>query len=214
MKNSLVLIADIEASREVEQADREELQRKLQKVLQQLNEEGDGLLSPYTITLGDEFQAVFSKADHIFVHMLKIIAALHPVYVRFSLGMGAITTAINKEQALGMDGPAFHVAREGIDLLKESGFLFNICFADKEESLHLKIVNNTLKLLSKQIRGWNKRRVTILHMIKEGYDYKEISEHLGISQPAFYKNKEAGALDVIDELTDDIAKVLNQKIDA
>ncbi len=211
MTKSLVLIADIEASREIKDQKREELQQTLQEVLDTLNEQGSGLLSPYTITLGDEFQAVFKNADSIFVQMLKILAALHPVAVRFSLGLGDISTPVNSEQAIGMDGPAFHEAREGIDILKESGFLFNIR-NEKNDDLTLKIMNGSLQLLSRQIRGWNKKRITILHMLKEGYDYKAITKKLDISRAAFYKNKEAGLLDVIDELSNDMAAIINQKL--
>lgn len=212
MPKALVLIADIEASRGIEGSEREEVQQSLREKLDELNEQtGTGLISPYTVTLGDEFQAVFDKADHVFVDMFKIMAALHPVTIRFSLGIGNITTPVNEEQAIGMDGPAFHKARDGIDILKESGFLFNIG-VEGEDDLTLKIINGSLQLLSKQIRSWNKKRIIILHMLKEGYDYKAVSNELGISQVAFYKNKEAGLLDVIDELSENMAEVINKKL--
>lgn len=212
MSDSLVLIGDIEASREIEGEERENFQHKLENVLESINDQENGLLSPYTITLGDEFQAVFEKADNIFVHMFKIMAALHPVAVRFSLGVGNISTSVNSEQAIGMDGPAFYAAREGIDILKDSGYLFHIRIADEEDDLNLKIVNGSLKLLAKEIRSWSKKRITIMHMLQEGYDYKAIAKELDISQTAFYKNKEAGSLDVIEEFSDDIATLINQKI--
>lgn len=212
MSDSLVLIGDIEASREIEGEERESFQHKLENILDNINDQEDILLSPYTITLGDEFQAVFERADNIFVHMFKIKAALHPVGVRFSLGIGNISTPINSEQAIGMDGPAFHAAREGIDILKDSGYLFHIRIADEEDDLNLKIVNGSLKLLAKQIRSWSKKRITIMHMLQEGYDYKAITKELDISQTAFYKNKEAGSLDVIENLIDDIANLINQKL--
>lgn len=211
MKKSLVLIADIEASRDIEGKDREVLQKSLKDILTHLNEQGEGIVSPYTITLGDEFQAVFDEADHLFVHMLKIMETLHPVTVRFSLGIGSIDTPLNTEQALGMDGPAFHRARKGIEILKENGFLFGIRSEDNAD-LMLKILNNSLQLLSKQMRGWNKTRIKILYMLKEGWDYKVISDELGISRTAFYKNKEAGALEVIDELSDNMAAMINQEL--
>ena len=211
MEKSLVLIADIEASRDVEGKDREVLQKSLKDILTNLNEQGEGIVSPYTITLGDEFQAVFDEADHLFIQMLKIMAALHPVTVRFSLGIGSIDTPLNTEQALGMDGPAFHRARKGIEMLKENGFLFGIRSEDNED-LMLKILNNSLQLLSKQMRGWNKTRIKILYMLKEGWDYKVISDELDISRTAFYKNKEAGALEVIDELSDNMAAMINQEL--
>jgi hypothetical protein len=212
MEKLLVLIGDIEDSKSVQNEDREDLQEVLSDELQALNTQyQEGMVSPYTITLGDEFQAVFDGADVVFVQMLKIISAIHPIGVRFSLAVGEIDTSINTEQAIGMDGPAFHRARRGVELLKESEYIFNIGF-EEDDSPELKIINNSLQLLSGQIRRWNKRRLTILHMMKEGYDYKEISEALEISKPAFYKNKDAGMLDVVGELTDNITQVINQKL--
>ncbi len=212
MEKLLVLIGDIEDSQSVQNGDREALQEILSDELQALNEEyGEGIVSPYTITLGDEFQVVFDRADAVFVQMLKIMSAIHPIGIRFSLAVGNIDTPINTEQAIGMDGPAFHQARRGIEMLKDSGYIFNVGFED-EDSPGLRIINNSLQLLSGRMRGWNKRRLIILHMMKEGYDYKEISEALEISKPAFYKNKDAGMLDVVDELSDNITAVINQKL--
>ena len=212
MEKLLVLIGDIEDSQSIQDRDRKALQEQLSDELQVINEAyKEEIVSPYTITLGDEFQAVFNSADAVFVQMMKLMAAIHPIGVRFSLAVGAIETAINTEQAIGMDGPAFHQARHGVEMLKESGYIFNIGF-ENEDSSELKIINNSLQLLSGRIRGWNKRRLIILHMMKEGYNYKEISKTLEISQPAFYKNKDAGMLDVVDELSDNIADVINQKL--
>lgn len=211
MGKFLVLIGDIEGSQLVKDRNREALQEILSDELQAVNVKyKEGIVSPYTITLGDEFQAVFDRADTVFVQMLKIMSAIYPIGVRFSLSVGDIDTPINTDQAIGMDGPAFHKARHGVELLKENGYIFNIGF--EEDSAELRIINNSLQLLSGEIRGWNKRRLIILHMIKEGYNYKEISEALEISKPAFYKNKDAGMLDVVGELSDNIAEVINQKI--
>lgn len=212
MNKQLVLIGDIKGSQSIETENRGALQETLTRKLQALNEEyKEEIASPYTITLGDEFQVVFNSGRTVFVQMLKIMAAIHPVEIRFSLAVGRLDTPINTEQAIGMDGPAFHQARRGIEILKESGYIFHIIF-DEEDSPELHIINNSLQLISGQMRGWNKRRLMILHMLKEGYDYKKISEAVGISQTAFYKNKEAGMLDVIDELSDNIIEVINQRL--
>jgi len=211
MKNFLVLIADIEGSKKIQEEEREKLQQNLQDLLETLNEENKNLISPYTITLGDEFQAVFKKADGFFVDVLKILATMHPVSVRFSLGIGSIATPINKEQAIGMDGPAFHESREGIQQLKKNGFLFSFRIEGVDDP-QLRIINNSMQLVSQEMRKWNKRRLLIFQMLKEGYNYKEIARELEISEVSFYKNKEAGALDIIDALSDNIAQIINEKL--
>jgi len=212
MERSIVLIGDIEDSQALSAGEREGLQNTLSAFLDKLNSKNPALVSPYTITLGDEFQAVYDHAEGICTDILKILAELHPVTVRFSVGVGAIDTSINTEQAIGMDGPAFHAAREGIETLKESGFLFHIIFAN-EELPSVNLMNNSLQLLSQELRGWNKNRLQILYMLQEGYDYKAISEELDISQQAFYKNKNAGSLDVIKVLSQNMATIINQRFE-
>src|SRR5690625_3549704 len=211
MERYLVLIADIESSKEIKEGRREALQDKLQEELNHLNQSDYAPVSPYTITLGDEFQAVFEEAGALPVHLFRILAVSHPVRIRFSLGVGSIVTPVNTEQAIGMDGPAFHEARSGMDTLKESGFLFHLN-VEEEDSAILNLVNASLQLLSHEIKTWKKNRLTILYLLKEGYDYKKIAERLDISTPAFYKNKEAGALEVISTLIDSITALVNQQI--
>jgi len=211
MERYLVLIADIESSKEIKEGRREALQDKLQEELNHLNQSDYAPVSPYTITLGDEFQAVFEEAGALPVHLFRILAVSHPVRIRFSLGVGSIATPVNTEQAIGMDGPAFHEARNGMDTLKESGFLFHLN-VEKEESAILKLINASLQLLSHEIKTWKKNRLAILYLLKEGYDYKKIADRLDISTPAFYKNKEAGALEVISTLIDSITALVNQQI--
>ncbi|MGK7389612.1 MAG: SatD family protein, partial [Candidatus Cyclobacteriaceae bacterium M2_1C_046] len=152
---------------------------------------------------------VFSSAEKLFVHIWKILAAVYPVKVRFSIGVGQITTSINKEQALGMDGPAFHLAREGVETLKENGYLFKIS-VQKVHSSFLSVINNSLYLFSDQVRSWNKNRLSILYMLENGLNYKQITNKLGISEPAFYKNKEAASLEVVIALCNDISEIINE----
>lgn len=209
MSPYIVLIGDIEASKGLEEGERYHVQEQLETVFEELNSSCSTIVSPYTVTLGDEFQAVFSRADRLFIHAWKILAALHPVKVRFSIGVGQITTSINREQSLGMDGPAFHLARQGVELLKENECLFNLS-VQGNKSTCLSAINNSLYLFSDQLRTWNKNRLSILYMMETGMNYKQISKELGISEPAFYKNKEAASLEVVIDLFTDISEIINE----
>ncbi|WP_138429912.1 SatD family protein [Fodinibius saliphilus] len=213
MDKFIVLIGDVEDSKELSNEERENLQVELDRILGRLSEGNSAIVSPYTITLGDEFQAVFKRADGVCTDILKILAELYPVKVRFSVGVGDINTPINNEQAIGMDGPAFHVARRGVEKLKKSGFLFHLSVAGQQLSTTA-FINNSLQLLSQQVRSWNKNRLRILYMIKEGDNYKIITEELGISKAAFYKNKNAALLDIIGELSENMADIINHEIES
>lgn len=53
--------------------------------------------------------------------ILCIKKEIYPHEIRFGIGIGAITTQINHEFALGADGPSYHKARNCIETLKKVG---------------------------------------------------------------------------------------------
>lgn len=212
----VVVIGDIIGSRTLDEAKREEAQMKLLDVFRQISNEENSLMSPYTITLGDEFQAVYSGFSTVLDDCWKILAALHPVSVRFSISVGRIVTPINKSQAIGMDGPAFHEARDGIEELKKTDRLFiaKTGYAEEDEqSRHvLSLINSSLKMLSNEMLSWKKIRYQILVKINAGRPVKEIAKELNISETAVYKNRDDGDLAVVIELKNTIHALLNSEL--
>ena len=205
----LALIADVVGSRKV--ADRAELQQRIKKVLKTLNGRRPDLLSPYTVTLGDEFQALFASADRVLRDVVHIMSALYPVQVRFALGVGEITTDINPDQALGMDGPAFYHARDGMTRLKGTDHLINL--TGMEPSLQ-RLCNHSLQLFSYTLHKWRHSRYQILAGLLEGHTVKDLVVPLGVSDKAIYKNISDGALETIQGLLADMSEQLNQAIGA
>lgn len=204
----IVLIADMVRSREIDE--RSGLQAELEGLLGKLSLGNDSIVSPYTITIGDEFQAVFGSADNLFYDVFSILAALHPVQVRFSFGIDEITTRINNRQALGMDGEAFYNAREGMEKLKESGSLFGISGLTPP---YPDLVNNMLLLVSGLIGEWrNNNRHFILSYLYENIKVSSMAERLGISEQAVYKNINSGQLDKIKSVFDNMCKAINKEL--
>jgi Mor family transcriptional regulator len=164
------------------------------------------LLSPYTITLGDEFQAVYAKADHLFSDLVSILLALYPEQVRFSIGIGTIDTPINKQQAIGMDGPAFYLARKGIEQLKASGYLFIVNgLPDKQQD----IVNNSLFLVSHHLGKWKQSRLSVFQLLQQGLSVSDMTKKLKLSDKAIYKTIDQGELKIVHQLFLDVEKVIN-----
>lgn len=204
----IVLIADMVRSREI--GERSGFQAKLERLLGELSPGNDSIVSPYTITIGDEFQAVFRSADNLFYDVFTILANLHPVQVRFSFGIGEITTRINHRQALGMDGEAFYNARGGMENLKKSGSLFGISGLTPPYS---ELVNDMLSLVSGLIGEWrNNNRHFILSYLYENIKVSSMAERLGISEQAVYKNINSGQLDKIKSVFDDMGKAINKDL--
>lgn len=193
-KKYLVTIGDVISSRKVKK--RNDLQNMLLDVFNDLNipEQKNHLISPYTITLGDEFQAVYQKADRLFLDSICILEKTFPQKIRFSFGIGEISTDINQEQSIGMDGSAFYFAREGIVNLKEQrgNYKFNIRGLEDPE---LEILfNNTLYIFSNLLEGWNKNRYYILRNTMEGKAVKEIAKELKLTDTAVYMNIYDGSI--------------------
>ncbi|RKY87306.1 hypothetical protein DRQ09_04675, partial [candidate division KSB1 bacterium] len=134
----------------------------------------------------------------------------YPQRIRFSIGAGEILTDINPFQAIGMDGPAFHNARKGIQELKKTRFLFKIV---SDEMHNLDFLNNNLYLISHIINDWKKNRLEILKRLINGYTIQQISDSLKISTTAVYKNITEGALKIIIELFKEISLFVNQRLE-
>lgn len=208
MTSYIVIIGDLEHSKQLPGDERKQVQKKLESVFHQLNKDSSHIISPYTITLGDEFQAVYDTPGKIFNHIWTIMANIHPVYVRISIGVGEIITDINKKNALGMDGPAFYKAREQLERMKEKKLLLSV--STKEPKFD-KLVNNTFRILGANMRNWKKNRFAVLQKLYDEKDVKQIAKEIGLSEVAVYKNINAGTLESIRELTDTILEILDER---
>lgn len=193
-KKYIVVIGDIISSRKVEK--RNDLQNKLLEVFNDLNtsQVENHLVSPYTITLGDEFQAVYEKADDLFLNSISILEKAFPWKIRFSWGIGEISTPINREQSIGMDGIAFYLAREGIEKLKQQrgNYKFNVNGLQDPELENL--YNNFLFIYSNLLDGWHRNRYVILRSTMAGKAVKAIARELNLTETAVYKNIYDGSI--------------------
>lgn len=203
----IAVIADIVSSKSV--AKRSAFQLRLAKLLLNVGKDAHQLASPYTITLGDEFQAVYRSGQSVLADVVSIMAEIHPVRARFAFGVGELTTRINPKQALGMDGPAFHRARSGLARLKKERRLLRI---EGETDETWRLANHTLGLLSHQAEGWSRNRLLILAGLLDGKSVKEIEDGLRISRVAVYKNIRAAALDDVVGICHELGRLLSEAL--
>ena len=114
----LALIADVIDSKMVQE--RFDLQKQLEKTLQTMNELfGEFLASSFTLTLGDEFQALLKVDAPVFQMIDTLRSLLTPTQLRFGIGLGEIVTDIDPLQSIGADGPAYWNARAAINLVHQ-----------------------------------------------------------------------------------------------
>ncbi len=204
----ITLIGDLINSKGVPH--RATLQRRLGEALQAASKKNRTLASPYTLTLGDEFQAVYRQADRVVNDLLAIMAAIHPVRARFALGIGSLSTDINPQQALGMDGPAFHHARAAMVEMKANGRIFRI--GAESSAASWAPANHMLAYLGSHMNSWEANRFEILRLRLAGRPAVEMAGELGISKVAIHKNIRVAALDDVAALCDDLTAALTQAL--
>ena len=138
----VAVIADIIESKSI--PDRKHFQRSMEKALEEVNAFSSDIISPYTVTLGDEFQALYRTGSQVIRDVSYLLTVLYPVRIRFSVSVGEISTDIKTDTALGMDGPVFHAARNGITCLKEYDHsIIQLYYAG--ENRRLGLINSSLR---------------------------------------------------------------------
>ncbi len=202
-KKTIAVIGDLIDSKQIE--DRFRFQQQFARDLKRI-----GLTrteSPYTLTLGDEFQALYTKANGLFYDLFHIRECLYPVRCRFSIALGEITTPINRKQAIGMDGPAFHEARWGIEQMKKESYPLGVRGLPDElgDFLH-----SAIKILWASTSGWNPNRMKILRMLYDQMRSSPESYGLKISERAINKNTRDAQLDDWVQLIHSAERQLNQ----
>jgi hypothetical protein len=162
----LVLIGDIVNSRK--EKDRGLLQETIEKTLQNLNIRfKEHILSPYTLTIGDEFQAVFNTPTNIFSQVIHFLKAIYPIKCRFAFAYGAIVTRERIDSSIGMDGPAWWAARNLIEAPESRRHSLGFVSAKNESNLRFEnlIVRH---IFNAEIRHFSPVRLEILAKLLEG----------------------------------------------
>ena len=198
----LALIADVIDSKMVQE--RFNLQKQLEKTLRKMNELfGDYLASCFTLTLGDEFQALLKVDAPVFQIIDTLRSELSPTQLRFGIGLGEIVTAIDPLQSIGADGPAYWNARAAINLVHQKNDYGNtqIYFSSGKENQDFFV--NALIASGEAIRsGWRESQEEILlNLLKrsvysESFSQQDLAQSLAINPSALSKRLKSSSIRV------------------
>jgi len=179
----LVLIGDIVASKKIQQ--RQKFQSEFQELINSLNDEHkEKIVSPLTITLGDEFQGLLNNSKDIFLIIHKIQSSFQNITFRFAISVGDISTKINHNSAIGMDGAGFHFARDAMEKNKIEKRSFSYEGGQPETI----IIDNMLKWIDQTTKKWKKEKWKTLLLKQQGNSQKEIEQQINITQSAISQN--------------------------
>lgn len=201
MTNYLAIIGDIIQSKQVE--DRAQLQDSINRAFETIhNLYPDLIQSKFTLTLGDEFQALLTPSKHIF-ELLDALEHLIPVPFRFGLGYGTLTTVFDKNVSIGADGPAYWYAREAIDIIHDQNWSGKTksYIITKDETFDRTM--NNLILLSDTLKSeWTDlQEETFEQMLDQNiytavFNQKQFAESLGISASSLSKRLNNGNIKI------------------
>jgi len=183
----IAIIGDIKNSKNINEQNI--FQKKLAKILNKVNEiYSDSISSKFTITLGDEFQALLHSGKNLMEIIYYIKKEVYPVKIRFGIGVGEISTLINPEISIGADGPGYYKARESIEYLKlleskKEKSLSDIQIRiDGDNVLQESSLNTILKLMYNIEICWTKKqRKVIDYILFEKVSQTEASQYFHVT---------------------------------
>ena len=102
---------------------------------------------------------------------------MRPIRLRFGIGFGALSTPL-REVSVGMDGPAWHRAKEAVenagDLVSFRGF------GEQNDE----ILGSLASLLLVLVRRWSRRQRDFVSMTREGLTQVQIATQARLTQSA------------------------------
>jgi len=191
MKDYIILMADIIGSRTSNQT---QLMADFQELVAITNERNKHhLVSPLTITLGDEFQGIISGIAGAVAIVLDLEEALirrnAGFKLRYVIVEGLIETPINTEIAYGMMGDGLTRARKYLENIKKEDTRFFIWLKDQARKNAL---NNLFIALQDLIGDWNIERDHGLIIAFLAYrDYKRVAMELQKERSLMWKREKS-----------------------
>lgn len=218
----LAVIGDMIQSRQAQ--DRSDVQKKLTTVLEGINQDfgphkvyGDCLISKFTITLGDEFQALLRPTRMIFQILDVISWKMEPSEFRYGIGVGDISTSIDPDKSIGADGPAYWFAREAIDYIhgNDDYGVNHLAFRCGDRDL-VPWLNDALACTEFMKSKWNVTQREVFHELLEDHLYDEqfeqkaMAARMGLKPSPLQKRLKTGGLRIYLRTRNDLGSVIEK----
>lgn len=193
-KPYISIVGEIIDSKNVK--NREQIQKQLYGVLDQINQEHEEDISAkFMPTVGNEFQGLICKGANVMKMILEIKNKMYPTKIRFGIGIGEITTEIHSEMSILANGPGYEKAREALEILRSSANKNQSRIADVhlevvgDNQERTRLVNSIFSLLTTLEYDWSDRqREIICDMMKHQDKQSNVAKRLGITQSTVQKS--------------------------
>lgn len=152
------------------------------------------LISPLTITLGDEFQGIASSIKSainlIFLTEEFLLSNELQFKLRYVLNYGIIDTPINKNIAYEMLGEGLSEARTKLNHLKESNRRFSINLKIEQKNVE-KILNDSFQIYQYFVDNWKIEEYNLVGEFLAQKDYKIIAKELNMNRSSTWRRQKS-----------------------
>jgi len=188
MAKYFILMGDVIGSRRYYAR---ELQQQLKNLLSACNQHlKAGILSPYTTTLGDEFQGIAvslsATAECIFFLEETRIENRHDFGIRYVAHFGEIQTPINKRIAYEMMGPGLTRARALLTDKRRGQPRFYFDLPDKRFAENL---TRLCSIIDGLINRWNRRDYPLISDMLSNPNNEEVAAKHGKNRSQIWKRR-------------------------
>lgn len=150
------------------------------------------ILSPLTITLGDEFQGVVNSMQAALQVIFDLeelsMAAAVPFQLRYVIVEGEIDTAINKTKAHAMLGPGLTEARRRLLGMKTTRNRFQVSARNESRSEDLNLMFMIMQGIEDQ---WTSAQKKVVSAFLRFGDYRTVAEKLRKDPSATWKRRKS-----------------------
>lgn len=190
---SIAVIGDVVRSRGLAGSQRQRVQLGLEDLAATINKRyRRAVAARFLVTLGDEFQGVLKRAEILPDLIWDMERSLPNADVRIGIGFGTLNPPF-KPVALGMDGSAFHAARQAIELARKHKLQGGL-FAGFGETDDL-VLNGFARLLRDVRQQLTKGQLYTLTLLRQGRTQAQIATELRISRQAVSKRAKGASWD-------------------
>lgn len=205
----VALIGDIRGSRELEE--RNKVQKEFKRVVNSLNDHvpDSSIASRFTVTTGDEFQVLLTDATDAVEAAVSASDRFHPARLRFGIGRGELDTEVNPNQAIGMDGPCFHRARDAISSARKDGAWLRVDGWSKDLDGR---INPMFDLIQCVREDWTDRQAQFALALKEEGTQKRVAERYDVSKSTVSESLSAGHVQEVRNAENSLAELLQDTL--
>lgn len=173
MDSYCALMADLVASRDYQETDRDRVQQNLDRIVKSLNEiYCQSLVKPVMFSGGDEVQGLFSRAEDAYEYARLLRLSMLPAQVRIGIGIGEWRLRMDDVQSTKQDGPVYHFARKAMDQLKtqRSPQGIHFCCADEAVQTMLNGIYGLVDALERR-QSKGQRSLFVISRVLFGTEY-------------------------------------------